>query len=209
MIAYRAEHREELAAAERARYASRREDEAFRQRNREKVAAYKEANPSTVRETKRQEYAKNRETYLASFRAYRADHREEIAASKRRYAEEHREEIKAAKRAAYLRTRDAQLARQKADPNLPAKQAAYRSDPVHRAAAYCWHSNRRAEKYGTPGRLKAADVLTLDGPCAYCGGVAGGWDHVVPLVAGGENTLANLVPACYSCNRRKGRSVAR
>lgn len=29
-------------------------------------------------------------------------------------------------------------------------------------------------------------------------------DHVVPLSRGGSNDIANLVPACEGCNRKKG-----
>lgn len=40
--------------------------------------------------------------------------------------------------------------------------------------------------------------------CAYCDRPAETADHLVPLIRGGENTLANLVPACLSCNSSKG-----
>jgi 5-methylcytosine-specific restriction endonuclease McrA len=29
-------------------------------------------------------------------------------------------------------------------------------------------------------------------------------DHMIPLSRGGTNTIDNLVPACISCNSRKG-----
>lgn len=60
-------------------------------------------------------------------------------------------------------------------------------------------------------------------PCAYCGadgsfywprridGKPGGWvhfslelDHVYPEALGGTTDPENMVPACRSCNRRKG-----
>jgi 5-methylcytosine-specific restriction endonuclease McrA len=37
-----------------------------------------------------------------------------------------------------------------------------------------------------------------------CGGPATSIDHVKPLSKGGQNLLANLRPACISCNARKG-----
>lgn len=46
--------------------------------------------------------------------------------------------------------------------------------------------------------------------CAYCGARQGRgrWtltqDHVVPLSKGGCHTVSNVVPACMSCNCRKG-----
>ena len=40
--------------------------------------------------------------------------------------------------------------------------------------------------------------------CVYCGEPATDVDHVIPVIDGGSNSLANLVPACAKCNR--GRS---
>lgn len=41
--------------------------------------------------------------------------------------------------------------------------------------------------------------------CAYCG-AAGSMekDHVIPLIRGGRHAIANILPACANCNRRKG-----
>lgn len=45
------------------------------------------------------------------------------------------------------------------------------------------------------------------GCCYYCDKkIAGGyvaWDHVLPLVAGGRNSIGNLVPCCRACNSKK------
>lgn len=50
------------------------------------------------------------------------------------------------------------------------------------------------------------DIIALRAqPCAYCGtDPAGTVDHVVPLSRGGHHDIWNLVPACRSCNDRKG-----
>jgi 5-methylcytosine-specific restriction endonuclease McrA len=43
--------------------------------------------------------------------------------------------------------------------------------------------------------------------CFWCGGYATTADHYpVPAAAGGPATLANLVPACGSCNSSRGAS---
>ena len=43
------------------------------------------------------------------------------------------------------------------------------------------------------------------GRCAYCGATGGGLqrDCVQPIAHGGRYTLANVVPACRSCNASK------
>lgn len=59
-------------------------------------------------------------------------------------------------------------------------------------------------------RMGRTDLIPVDavlpvGPCYHCGDPApGGWDHLVPLAAGGANSVDNLVPCCLKCNHRKG-----
>lgn len=52
-------------------------------------------------------------------------------------------------------------------------------------------------------------LLAAYSGCAYCGepvesGANLHWDHVLPLTLGGANHVDNVVPACSSCNLRKG-----
>jgi 5-methylcytosine-specific restriction endonuclease McrA len=37
--------------------------------------------------------------------------------------------------------------------------------------------------------------------CHVCGGIATDIDHIIPIAAGGTNSLENLRPACARCNR--------
>lgn len=46
-------------------------------------------------------------------------------------------------------------------------------------------------------------LLYWGGCCWMCGGPAVEWDHVKPLSKGGQHLLANLRPACRSCNASK------
>lgn len=70
---------------------------------------------------------------------------------------------------------------------------------------YSWmsHANTTAQAHGLEP-LPIRTPLPI-GPCAYCGGEADGWDHVVPFAKGGAHTLANIIPACFPCNQRKNR----
>ena len=65
-------------------------------------------------------------------------------------------------------------------------------------------------------QIRATETLSLaewkaiverhDGRCYYCGVVPKKItiDHVVPLSRGGRHEASNVVPACQSCNSRKG-----
>lgn len=48
-------------------------------------------------------------------------------------------------------------------------------------------------------------ILTRDNyTCAYCLGHGNTVDHIIPESRGGQNTLGNLVTACFNCNQKKG-----
>jgi hypothetical protein len=48
-----------------------------------------------------------------------------------------------------------------------------------------------------------ARLSEYEGRCAYCPATATSKDHVVPLALGGSDEIANIVPACKSCNSSK------
>jgi 5-methylcytosine-specific restriction endonuclease McrA len=96
------------------------------------------------------------------------------------------------------------------------KKAAYMKDyraahPNERLAN--WHKHR-AKKLGVKIGDTAAILIWLDSwrteaptSCHYCKKVAPGTemevDHVIPLSAGGDHDLSNLVVCCESCNHSK------
>ena len=73
-------------------------------------------------------------------------------------------------------------------------------------------NRRRAKWHGAPGRVTVSEFWkkcdTLLWTCHYCGCVldrtTATMDHVVPLSKGGTNFLDNILPACRSCNSKKG-----
>ena len=72
---------------------------------------------------------------------------------------------------------------------------------------------QKAKRRGAPGDLKRSEWEAIKAAygnrCAYCKGKPRRLtvDHVVPLARGGRNDKLNVVPACASCNRRKGVSL--
>lgn len=62
----------------------------------------------------------------------------------------------------------------------------------------------RTAEYQTNRRL----LLAANPLCAICGiEPATQADHVVPLCEGVDHSLANLRPACRSCNAKRGASI--
>lgn len=59
---------------------------------------------------------------------------------------------------------------------------------------------------GNTGAWKRARrrLLARSSVCVYCGSLATEADHRIPVIRGGSDHESNLVPACRSCNRRKG-----
>ena len=86
---------------------------------------------------------------------------------------------------------------------------AYRA--AHPEKVRAWNKNRKARRRGAPVRdFTAAQWQDMqaayDHRCVYCGKRAKGkltQDHITPVSQGGAHTLANIVPACRSCNSRK------
>lgn len=72
------------------------------------------------------------------------------------------------------------------------------------------HRRSKAERgYDSEYQRNRTVVLRRDGwTCWYCGGYADTVDHVVPYTMSHDNTPANLVAACRSCNARKGDRVS-
>ena len=81
-------------------------------------------------------------------------------------------------------------------------QRRYRWGKAKKAAH---HAAERAARYGDSGVVDFTVFARLHQlPCVYCGEEpAGTADHVIPLSAGGPNSIENLAPACLSCNVRK------
>jgi hypothetical protein len=77
-------------------------------------------------------------------------------------------------------------------------------DDEHRVA----HHNARDWRGGTLTAKEWSELKRAFGGCAYCG--AGGnmsLEHMRPVSRGGRTEVANVVPACWACNREKATST--
>lgn len=106
--------------------------------------------------------------------------------------------------------------RRKAASRKPCAQCGEMFTPTRRNSICCsvrhyrtWFQKNRTARQKAAGSLpftaeQLAARLSMFPGCWMCGGAADQVDHVKPLVAGGWHILANLRPACGSCNASKG-----
>lgn len=79
----------------------------------------------------------------------------------------------------------------------------YNSDPKFRYKV----RNRvyQRSKYVTDVPPEGQEIMleNFNGCCAYCDNPASTWDHIIPVIQGGNTTPGNIVPACKTCNSSK------
>jgi 5-methylcytosine-specific restriction endonuclease McrA len=177
------------------------------------------------------EYQRNRDKYLVKFAQYRKGREATVKTYNDRYYAENRQKIRArenAKRRAnpewvrehyeryYAKHRERHLARAKAwaaaNPLVAAESR--RRGRIKWAAANPHKIRNTKERRRL--RLKGVRIVDFSHDdlflrlsvfghaCAYCGGPFESLDHVKPIALGGLHILANIRPACRSCNSKKG-----
>jgi 5-methylcytosine-specific restriction endonuclease McrA len=183
-------------------------------RDRQKKDGYASRCKACCREYQASWYRDNAKKIQVQHANYRQLHREELRRKEHAYQKVHR--AQACQRAARYRT---------AHPER-VHVAALRHRTSHpervRASAMRWRianpeklreqwSNRRARKRGAPIRdftcHQWREMKALyHHRCMYCGQKSRRLtqDHIMPLAKGGAHTWSNIVPACQSCNSRKG-----
>lgn len=137
-------------------------------------------------------------------------YREQIAAKAKAYRDANADKLREYRK----RNADRIAARNKAwNEANPEKRReldrAFRAKNPHKIRQY--HATRRAVENGAEvNDLTAAQWSEIKAAyghrCAYCHKKSQRLtqDHVVPLSRGGHHTASNVVPACKSCNSRKG-----
>lgn len=90
------------------------------------------------------------------------------------------------------------------------KDARYRMASLeNRARGAFRHANKKAEQFGVANDLTYDDVMYLfklaGGRCAYTGRFSNdlSLEHVIPMSAGGANTISNIIVVDISVNRMK------
>mgnify|MGYP001570318577 CR=1 FL=1 len=202
--AYKAAHRDELNAKRRQHHTENREHEnnvsrAWKQAHPEEVAVYAETHKEESNARQRRYYVNNQEKVLQRAKEYREEHREEINAASR---EAH--PIKADKRNA-----SSKAWRESHPAHVKKYQRQYRTTHLDEHKTY--ENTRRSRKANAPiNDLTPAQWVMIKEHykhcCVYCGKKFQRLtqDHIVPLSKGGSHTLSNVVPACKSCNSKKG-----
>ncbi len=155
---------------------------------------------------------------------YRQEHKKEIAAYRRRYRQKHKGRIAAYQRQWRKENREhVRQHREKTRVERAACTHQYYLEHREEKAAYdrlyslqhpgkarCRWQRRRARLLNAPiNDFTVADwKLVLEHyhhRCAYCGtNDKLTQDHIIPLSRGGWHTISNIVPACLSCNCKKG-----
>lgn len=154
--------------------------------NKERNAEYRLANREKHKALNAEWYRANRERVLARVKENSAANTERISAYQAQYYESHTEAVKA-------------------------RIAAYRKAYPEKKANL--ENRRRARKAGNGGSHTAEEwrekCERFGNLCVYCGEAKPlTRDHNVPLALGGTDDIANILPACRSCNSRKNKRTA-
>jgi len=211
-------------AAKRAHYASNRgKAKAYREANKEKIAAkeraWREANKEKLQAKRKAYYEANKEEFLAKCKEYREANKDEALARNKAYREANREELAAKQRAYQKANRDERAAYGRAyyesnREEITKKSKAYRQTPSGKAVKSRGSARRRNAKRNAQGLITPTvdAVAARDGlKCYLCGktcyrgnGVGGATvDHLVPVSKGGLHCMSNAALACRSCNSAK------
>ena len=160
---------------------------------------------------KRERYHRNRESILAKSRLYQKTHRPAIRAQRqRRVLTVQQQKSEKEWRKAYYNRHKKKIIAKNVSYHRTHPEVRKRWRQKHPEAALAHYQRRRAAKRGASCTLTRNQWRiikeTFKHCCAYCGkkGEKLTQDHITPLSKEGEHTMSNVVPACRSCNSKKG-----
>lgn len=189
--AYYAQNRERIRA----------EQAEYRAENHERIIAQQRESWAKNRDQrtaeKRSRYAQNRDRILAAQALYRAANSDKKAATDRAWVLANPEKAREHKRGYRERNLD----------KVRASARAYvkRHPEQMRAAKSKYRALKLSATVEPVTATAIAERMQMFGSkCWMCGGPFQHVDHVKPLSQGGPHILANLRPACRTCNLSKG-----
>jgi 5-methylcytosine-specific restriction endonuclease McrA len=160
---------------------------------------YDETHRAKKRAYNKSYYAMHREQKRAASKAHYAANRTDTLARQNLYNATHREQRRAANKAYYLANREQCIATVLASKRK--KRDIYNAHAQHRRAIQA-RAPRNDLTRAEWDEIKAA----YGHCCVYCGRKMQRLtqDHLTPLSKGGSHTKQNVVPACGTCNSKKG-----
>lgn len=173
--------------------------------NREKAVAdsraWNLAHPERAREAVRRYQAKESSKELQRWRYANTAYGDRARARGKVYREQNREQV-TARVAAWRAANPERTNRNKR--NWAAAHPEYTREFARLKSA----RRRAMKRETTTSRFTVQQLASrleyYGGRCWMCGAPWAQWDHVKPLSRGGAHMLANLRPACSSCNISKG-----
>jgi 5-methylcytosine-specific restriction endonuclease McrA len=182
-------------------------------------AKYRETNRERLLAKSREYGAKRRveqaDKVKSEKRAYAKKHKDHIRAYMTRYVDEHRNEIRAIARLASRKrsqkpeVKEYAKAWRRANPDKQ-RQYARKWISGNRWLTCLYAQNRRVRQKMALNTLTPSEWQAILGyfghACAYClrTDVKLTIEHVIPIIEGGPHSEENVVPACSSCNSKKG-----
>lgn len=189
---------------------------AYRERNKERLAVYDKERHDTdeVRARKRAYYVRTKPAHRATMRAWYEKNKEQALAKRQAWRETHKELIAEQGKAWREKNQESYLEKSKRyrEEHRESLRAMYRAwKKAHPKEVIAQNQARRAMKHHAPINdftlAQWEEIKRACGHrCVYCGRVSQRLtqDHVRPLISGGSHTADNIVPACRSCNAKKG-----
>jgi 5-methylcytosine-specific restriction endonuclease McrA len=163
--------------------------------------AWRQSNPEKTSKSYRKWRAENPERVAATSRAYREAHKERITRREKAYREANRE-------------RAAQTGKVWRDKNKSRRDEVRRrweeNNPDRaRAKVLIANHKRRTDNGSFTAEEWNALCVKYENRCLCCGqaGILMTVDHVVPISAGGSNSISNIQPLCRRCNSRKKNQI--
>lgn len=173
--------------------------------NKEKVAEakkqYYENNKDKILEQRKQHYEDNKEMILEQQKQYRENNKERIAESKKQYYEANKDKIAEYKKQWRLDNKD----------KTSEYSKRYRQSSKGQAMRFNANNKRRHKKEAQGTGVTPDQWLEMmqyfDWRCAYTGerltDKTRSGDHIVPLDAGGDDMIWNMVPMLRNLNSSK------